>query len=79
MGFLIKGEHPALARTARIWNALAVISVVVIISSFALVGKNYGTVQELANKEPEKSRQAQKVINEKDALAYTGVAYSMSA
>jgi rhomboid protease GluP len=46
LGFLIKGEHPTTARTANLWNACAVISVVIIISSFALVGKNYGAAAE---------------------------------
>jgi rhomboid protease GluP len=62
LAFVLKGEHPAMARAASVWNALAVISVLIIISSFVLVGKNYGAAQEQAAKEPIKSMQARKVI-----------------
>jgi rhomboid protease GluP len=74
MGFLIRGEHPTFARSAKIWNALAVISVIVIISSFALVGKNYGAMQEQIGKEQETSRQAQNVINLHSAIRDANIA-----
>jgi membrane associated rhomboid family serine protease len=42
LGLVIKGEHPSTANAAKVWNGLAIICVLLIVGSFALVGKNYG-------------------------------------
>jgi rhomboid protease GluP len=62
LGFLLKGDHPTTASSARVWNALALASVLILISSFVMVGKHYGSMQEQVQKEQELSRQAQNVI-----------------
>ncbi len=46
LGFLITGEQPTTARTAKVWNGVALLCVALIAISFALVGKNFGAQQE---------------------------------
>ncbi len=46
LGFLIKGEQPTTLMATRAWNGTAILCVVLIALSFAMVGKNYGAQQE---------------------------------
>jgi rhomboid protease GluP len=50
LGFLIKGEPVGTKRAKTIWNALALASILIFAVSFALVGKNYGAVEETSKK-----------------------------
>jgi rhomboid protease GluP len=63
LAFLLKAEPVGTVRGKTIWNTLAVMSILIFAVSFALVGKNYGAVQEQAAKAPIKSMQAKKVID----------------
>jgi membrane associated rhomboid family serine protease len=46
LAFLIKPDAPATNRAFSGWNAAAIASILVLVSSFALAGKNYGDAQE---------------------------------
>ncbi len=63
LAFLLKAEPVGTVRAKTIWNTLALMSILIFAVSFALVGKNYGAVQEQAAKAPIKSMQAKKVID----------------
>ncbi|MEW6129811.1 MAG: rhomboid family intramembrane serine protease [Acidobacteriota bacterium] len=45
LGFLLKGTPPENSTNVKLWNTVAVICGLLIVISFALVGKNYGNVQ----------------------------------
>lgn len=62
LGFLLKAEPVGTARAKTLWNALALLSILIFAVSFIMVGKHYGAVQEQAAQEPLKNQQAQKVI-----------------
>jgi rhomboid protease GluP len=62
LGFLISSQHPTMARSANVWNLLAVISVLLIVISFTMVAKNYGSVQQQAVKEQEATSKGELVI-----------------
>ncbi|MBI3651101.1 MAG: rhomboid family intramembrane serine protease [Acidobacteria bacterium] len=78
LGFWIKGESPETVRSATVWNALAVLSVVTIIASFVMVGINYGTVQQQAQQGPDAERQAQTVIHLTKAINNAEIALENS-
>jgi membrane associated rhomboid family serine protease len=46
LGFIIKPDAPVTNRATLRWNAAAIASILVLVSSFALAGKHYGDVQE---------------------------------
>ena len=46
LGFLVNPDAPATNRASSIWNAVAIICILVLASSFALAGKSYGEIQE---------------------------------
>lgn len=46
LGYLVNPDAPATNRASLNWNAVAIICILVLASSFALAGKNYGDVQE---------------------------------
>lgn len=46
LGFVIPPDAPATSRSSLNWNAVAIICILVLASSFALAGKGYGDIQE---------------------------------
>jgi membrane associated rhomboid family serine protease len=60
LGYLIAPNAPESARSASIWNILAVVCVLALASSFALAGKNYGVLQAQV-REYERDRQQDEV------------------
>jgi rhomboid protease GluP len=46
LAFLINPDAPATSRAALSWNAAAIASILVLVSSFAIAGKDYGSLQE---------------------------------
>jgi rhomboid protease GluP len=63
LGFLLKGEPVGTVRTRSLWNALALISILIFAVSFTMVGRHYGTIQEQIAAEPLRNKQSQNVID----------------
>jgi membrane associated rhomboid family serine protease len=43
LAYVISGEEPTLARSAMVWNIVAIACALVVVGSFAMVAKNYGS------------------------------------
>ena len=60
---MLTPDAPATHRASLIWNAAAIACVLVLASSFALAGKNYGEIQKAYNEFQEMDVQRKQVIS----------------
>ena len=49
LAYAISAEEPTVARSAMIWNITAIACALVVVASFAMVAKNYGSFQSKAS------------------------------